>query len=50
MKEITDNHYVDDYLDSFASIVDAAKTVNEIMTIHDKAYFFYETSCQILMN
>ena len=36
---ITDNHYVDDYLDSFASIEDAVKTVNEIMTIHDKANF-----------
>lgn len=40
MEAIINNHYVDDYLDSFPTMEDAAKTIKQITQIHDRANFF----------
>lgn len=40
VKAIINNHYVDDYLDSFPSVEIALKTIHEINQIHDRAHFF----------
>ncbi|XP_062702438.1 uncharacterized protein LOC134285524 [Aedes albopictus] len=37
---IVNQHYVDDYLDSFSSMEEAIKTVNEIIKIHQYGGFF----------
>ena len=37
---IIKQHYVDDYMDSFDSMDNAIKTVNDVISIHDHASFF----------
>lgn len=49
VEAIVKNHYVDDYLDSFRTINDAIKTINEVCLIHDRAHFFmrnFVSNCQ----
>ena len=40
VKAIENNHYVDDYLDSFMSLETATQRVNEVILIHNQADFF----------
>ncbi|XP_055631551.1 uncharacterized protein LOC129771679 isoform X1 [Toxorhynchites rutilus septentrionalis] len=39
VKAIQNNHYVDDYLDSFDDLSEASKIVNEVITIHKYGHF-----------
>ena len=39
VRAITSNHYMDDYVDSFATEEEAVKTAYEVMKIHQNAHF-----------
>ncbi|XP_053667104.1 uncharacterized protein LOC128716206 [Anopheles marshallii] len=39
-KAILNQHYVDDYIDSFSTEIEAKETTKQVITVHDQASFF----------